>query len=104
MNLCFCGLIQHGDIMVVLGKIRNIQYIFKHIKCIFIHTKDGGLLMLFLLHCNCLTRKVQNLHSQSKPQVLLTVIISHIYCYRLLLYTAADVSNSILSTLVVGIF
>lgn len=35
MNLCFCGLIQHGDIMVVLGKIRNIQYIFKHIRMYF---------------------------------------------------------------------
>lgn len=35
MNLCFCGLIQHGDIMVVLRKIRNIQYIFKHIKMYF---------------------------------------------------------------------
>lgn len=35
MNLCLCGLIQHGDIMVVLRKIRNIQYIFKHIKMYF---------------------------------------------------------------------
>lgn len=62
--------------------------------------KAGGLVMLFSFHCDYVARKVQNLHSQLKPQVALTC--SHNKSYVLL--AGADLSGSVLSTLVVGPF